>query len=308
MSGSISFAVQASLEDDPATFAKLARGAESMGFSAIVVADHPGVSASPFESLTLAATATTSIGLGTYVLNTGVRDPLQIACDAITVDVVSGGRLTLGLGAGHTPAEWQMSGRLIPSPKARVARLGEMVFVLRRLLAGERVSFKGQEITLVDAEISSPKPFRTRIPFLIGGNGRELLRMAASEADIVSITGFGKTLTDGHHHEAQWSGESIDDKFGLVAASSAGRQVILDALVQHVEITEHRLNAAERIARRLTGATAKEILECPFVLIGSNDEIVEEIMNHRDRWGITSYVVRADAVEAIAPIVARLRG
>ena len=113
----ITFALQAGLRD-AVTWATLARKAEKARFEAFLVADHPGVTASPFVALATAAAATSKITLGTYVVNAGVRDPLQIATDVATLDVVSGGRAQLGIGAGHTPAEWTMTGAPYPSPRA----------------------------------------------------------------------------------------------------------------------------------------------------------------------------------------------
>ena len=93
----------------------LARKAEAAGFDTLYVADHLGVTASPFAALAAAAGATSTLKLGTYVLNAGIRDPLSLASEAATVDVISNGRFVLGLGAGHTPAEWAMTGRDYPT-------------------------------------------------------------------------------------------------------------------------------------------------------------------------------------------------
>ncbi len=117
MAAAITFAVQLELGPDPRAFVALARKAEDIGCRAVYVADHPGATADPFASLAALAGATT-LRLGTYVLNAGVRDPLTIASAAATLDVLSGGRVVLGLGAGHTPAEWAMLGREPPSAAA----------------------------------------------------------------------------------------------------------------------------------------------------------------------------------------------
>ena len=110
----IRFGLQATLDSDPRAWLDLARRAEGSGFDALYVADHLGATASPFTALAAAAGATSTLKLGTYVLNTGIRDPLSIASEAATLDVISHGRFMLGLGAGHTPAEWSMTGREYP--------------------------------------------------------------------------------------------------------------------------------------------------------------------------------------------------
>src|ERR1700730_1077832 len=102
----IRFGLQAGLAADPRALRELAKKAEDSGFDALYVADHLGATASPFAALAAAAEATSTLKLGTYVLNVGIRDPLTLASDAATVDVISNGRFILGLGAGHTPVEW----------------------------------------------------------------------------------------------------------------------------------------------------------------------------------------------------------
>src|SRR5438874_2042424 len=135
---------------DSAGWLDLARKVEGCGFDALYVADHPGVTASPFASLVAAALVSSTLKLGPYVCNSGVRDPVQLAGEAATVDVLSNGRFVLGLGAGHTPVEWTMEGRDYPSGGARVTRLGEMVEVITRLLCGEVVTFHGEYVHTVE--------------------------------------------------------------------------------------------------------------------------------------------------------------
>ena len=143
---------------------------------------------------------------------------------------------------------------------------------------------------------------------LIGGNGARLLRLAGRCADIVSLTGTGRTLADGHHHEVDWTDAAIGAAVAIVqdAASQRTRPVI-DALVQHAALTDDRDAVAERVARVVPGAGAAEVLGAPFVLIGNVDQLADEIAMHHDRWGFTSYVVRADAIDAAAALIERLR-
>ena len=158
----------------------LAQKAEDSGFDALYVADHLGVTASPFAALAAAAGVTSTLKLGTYVLNVGIRYPLAIASDAATIDVLSNGRFILGLGAGHTPAEWAMTGRDYPSAAARVGRLVETVDVVTKLLAGEVVTHHGRYVHVDDAFLLTPRPVQDPIPLLIGGNGAQVLRLGGA--------------------------------------------------------------------------------------------------------------------------------
>jgi len=304
----IRFGLQAGLDTDPRAWLDLAKKAEDAGFDTLYVADHLGVTASPFAALAAAAGVTSTLKLGTYVLNVGVRDPLSLASDAATIDVISNGRFALGLGAGHTPAEWAMTGRAYPSAGERVGRLVETVDVVTRLLAGEVVTHHGRHVHVDDAFLLTPRPVQDVIPLLIGGNGAQVLRLGARCADIVSLSGLGRTLEDGHRHEAQWSEAAITERVGLVReASPAPTRPILDALVQYVRITDHRDTAAERLAEFVPGPAPAEILGAPYALLGTLDQLADEIAQHHEQWGFTSYVVRAGVIDDTAALIDHLR-
>jgi probable F420-dependent oxidoreductase len=281
-------------------FRTLARRAENAGFASLLAADHPGTGESPFVVLGAAAACTTAIGLGTYVVNTGVRDPLHIAGDAATLAAMSGGRFTLGLGAGHTPAEWTMSGRSYPSAGARVERCVESVAVIRRLLDGQTVTHSGRHLRCEEAYLASP----IRVPMLVGGNGLRLVSATAALADAVSITGLSQTLVDGHRHTVDWSAAAIDAR--VEAVLSANREAELDALVQVVVETDDRAAAAEAVATQIEGVTPAQLLDAPFALIGTVPELVEQLHAHRERWGFTSFVVREPTFDVVARVIAAL--
>jgi probable F420-dependent oxidoreductase len=306
--GAIRFGVQAGLGTSAAEWLDLAAKVEDLGFDTLYVADHVGVAASPFTALAAAAVVTTTLRLGTYVLNCGIADPCALASEVATLDHLSDGRVVLGLGAGHTPAEWTMSGRAYPSAGERVARLVEMVDVVGALLRGEVVTHHGAHLHLDEAYLAEPRPVQGKVPVLIGGNGRALLGLAGRRADIVGFTGLGRTLADGHRHDVDWRPDAIDERVEIVRRAAAGRDepVVFDALVQHVAVTEDRDDAAEECARRIAGASAADVVAAPFTLIGTIDQLVEEVVAHRARWGITSYVVRAGAIDLVAPLIERL--
>jgi probable F420-dependent oxidoreductase len=303
----IRFGLQAGFLSDGREWLDLATKTEATGFDALYVADHPGVTASPFVALAAAAGVTSTLRLGTYVVNCGIRDPLTLASDAATLDTLSHGRVILGLGAGHTPAEWTMAGAEYPPPAARVARLAEVIDAVTALLRGEVVTRHGRHIHLDEAFLLAPRPAQARMPLLVGGNGRALLRLAARYAGIVSVTGLTTTLADGHRHAVDWRPQALDERVALIhAAAPDPHTLVIDALVQHVEITNDRAGAAARVAGTVPGLTPADVLDSPYTLIGSYEEIVGELHAHEARWGITSYVVRADAFDAVAPLLARL--
>lgn len=309
---SIRFGLQAGLDAEPRAWLELARKAQDAGFETLYVADHPGVTASPFAALAAAAGVTSTLKLGTYVLNTGIRDPLSIASDAATVDVISNGRVVLGMGAGHTPAEWAMTGCDYPSAGARVGRLAETAEVVKQLLAGEVVTHHGPHVQVDDAYLLTPRPVQAAIPLLIGGNGERVARLGGRIADIVSLTGTGRTLADGHRHEVDWSDAGISARVEMVRATAPpsadqSERPVLDALVQHLAITDDRAAAAEQVATVVPGASAADVLSSPYVLLGTLDELANEIAQHYERWGFTSYVVRLPVFDAAVALMDHLR-
>ncbi|MFG2106937.1 LLM class flavin-dependent oxidoreductase [Micromonospora chersina] len=287
----------------------LARRVEAAGFDALLAADHPGHGASPFVALAAAAAVTSTLGLGSYVSNAGVREPILLATDVATLDVVSGGRARLGLGAGHTPAEWRAVGRERPDVAARVRRCVAVAEAVRDLLAGKEVTVDTAELAVRGARLTELRPVRDRVPLTMGTANSALLRWAGAHADVVGLTGFGRTLADGHAHDVRWRADQIEAQLAHVAAGAAGRGAppALEALVQQVTVTDDAEAAAASIAAD-TGLSVADLLATPFVLIGTADEIVTAVAEHRRRWGITRFVVRADAVEPLTPLLPRLAG
>lgn len=288
----------------------LARRCESTGVRALLVPDHPGLAPSPFVALAAAASTTSTLRLSSYVSNAGVRHPLLLAADVATLDVVSDGRAELGIGAGHTPAEFEMTGRTRPRPRQRIRELIVVAGSVRRLLDGHSV--EGEQVgALTDLRLEEPRPKQHRVPILVGGGNRELLEWAGANADAVGLSGLGATLPDGHSHTTRWSTEQVDAQLARVhaAASAAGRLIApeCEALVQFVRETNDRERVVEEVAKRVE-APADDVRQAPYALIGSVGLITEQLLAAREKWGIRRWAVRADALDSAERIVARLRG
>ena len=237
------------------------------------------------------------------MVNGGVREPMLLAADVATLDLLSGGRAVLGLGAGHTPAEWAAVGRVRPDVAGRVDRCIAVAEATTRLLAGEKVTVDRAGVVLRGALLAKPRPVRDRVPLLIGTANSRLLRWAGEHADIVGLTGFGRTLPDGHAHEARWRLDQIDAQVALVRAGGAAA---LEALVQVVAVTDDAEAVLAGHAAEL-GMGVEELGEVPFQLVGTPDEIVAAVRRNRERWGITRYAVRSNALESLGPLLPRLK-
>lgn len=302
--------VHVSLQASPEggwSWTELARRCEDAGLRALLVSDHPGNGPSPFVALAAAASVTTTLRLGGYVLNAGVRDPLFIAADAATLDVVSEGRAEVGIGAGHTPAEWEMTGRARPPAPERVQHLMTVAAAVRALLDGQSVPADTLG-TLRDVTLDEPRPIQQRVPLLIGGNNPDLLAWAGQHADAVGLSGLGRTLPDGHRHTVSWSTTRTDQTVTAVRSGAArgGRDVPpREALVQMVAVTNDRASAVAAFAEDFQ-LSAEDALAAPYLWIGTTQQIVEQLHAARERWGITRWVVRADALEAARDVITHL--
>lgn len=292
-----------------------AREAEAAGFDVVTVADHIGPGLSPMLALSAIAAQTSKIRLGTFVINAEFRNPVQLAWEAATLDHLSSGRFELGVGAGHTPAEFSALGIDKVAGRVRKARLRESVDVMRQLFDGETVTHRSEFFDIDQASLDVP--VQDRLPILIGGNGDALLSHAGASADIVGLQGLGRTLEDGHRHTVNWSAEHLDQQVATVAAgaeaSGRGNAPELNALVQVLEVSDGSEAGAKQLEEaqaglleRVEGLSAEQLDYIPYALIGTVAEITEKIEACRERWGISYFVVRDR--EAFTPVIARLRG
>ena len=302
------FGVTAPTPDAGTDWIARARRVEELGYSILVVPDHFRDHLAPVPALTEAALATTRLRVGSLVFSNDFRHPAVTARDAATIDVLSGGRFELGLGAGWLRAEYDQTGIPFDAPGTRVERLEEAVTIIKGLLAGERVTFAGRHYTITDLE-GRPAPVqRPHPPLAIGGGGRRTLSLAAREASIVGLV--PRARRDGGGLDlADLSDAATREKLAWIRAAAGERfdSLELNALIQAVAVGEARMEAADRLAARFK--VAREIvLETPYVLLGTVEEICETVRQRREHYGISYLTVFERDMEAFAPVVARLAG
>lgn len=302
--GRLRFGYQLS-EDDASSPVAVARRAEELGFDVVLVSDHVGPGLSPVVALSAMAQVTERIRLGTLVLNNDMRNPVQLAWEAATLDRLSQGRFELGVGAGHTPQEYAATGIRFEDPRVRKARLMESIEVIRRLVDGEAVTYHGEHVHVDEAQIDASH--QQHLPILVGGNGAALLGHAGAHADIVGLQGLGRTRPDGHRHAAKWDPAWLTAQIDQVRNGAGDRFVDLElnALVQVTQITEERTAALRQVCERVEGLTVEHADLIPYLLIGTVDEIVEKISACHARWGVSYFVV--GELETFAPVIAAFR-
>ena len=285
-----------------------ARRIEALGYSTLFMPDHLADTLSPFSALAIAAQAAPTLRVGPFVLNNDLRHPVVVAHEVATLDLLTGGRVELGLGAGYADAEYLQAGLRFERGRVRVARLAESVSIIKRLLSGETVTFTGDHYTVAGHRIQTPPVQRPRPPILIGGNGRELLTLAAKEADIVGFT--GATFPPGGR-PVQLNGfaeKDFAERIGWVRSAAAQLSPELNLLVQHVVVEETPRKAAEVLASQFARLTPDVALESPFLLLGPLEHLVETLEARRERWGVNYVVIFERALADFAPVVARLAG
>jgi probable F420-dependent oxidoreductase len=276
--------------DGPRWLSTCAR-AEELGFDVVLCPDQIEMS-SPFPALVAAASVTSRVRLGTYVVNTAFHAPPLLARDVAMTDQLTGGRLELGLGAGYIRDDFTAAGLRYPTGPERLQHLVTTVEELRGLLA--------------DPEFL-PAPVQRPVPLLLGGYGDRTLRLAARYADIVGLTGLGTDPDGGIWLEpAGTLAERV--AFTRDAAGDRADGLVFNLLVHKVAVTADEAETdavhagfAPQMSRAEFGALAT-VLCCPV------EEMLGKLRDLRERVGIGYVTVPADDMEQFAPVMARLRG
>jgi probable F420-dependent oxidoreductase len=256
-----------------------------------------------------AADATTDLKVGALVFDNDYKHPVVLAKEMATIDVLSGGRVEFGLGAGWMTTDYEQSG--IPKERdgVRIAKMVEALEVFRGLWAPGSFSFTGEHYT-IDGLDGLPKPVQQpHPPILIGGGGPKMLRIAAQNADIV---GINPRLTAGEitaEVGQDASAAMLDEKVTWVREAAGDRfdDLELNVLTFFATVTDDARSLAENLASAMN-TTADEVLAAPYAWFGTIDEICDKLRAARDRWGISYFVLQKDGMEAMAPVVAKLAG
>jgi probable F420-dependent oxidoreductase len=284
-----------------------ARRAEELGYSTFLCCDHFDYALAPLPALLCAAAATERIRLGTLVLANDFRHPAVLAKDAATLDLLSEGRLELGIGAGWKEGEYREAGIPFDAPAVRVRRLVESVAIIKQLWRGKPVHYKG-EFYQLDGLVNKPRPYQhPHPPLLIGGARPQLLALAAREANIVALA--TRINADGSPDFVDSLGPRVAAKVAYVREQAGERADTLEFQISvgGVIVTPDRMATAEQLAPTV-GLNATQLLDCAQALVGTEDEIVADLIERRERLGISYISVDERFMDALAPMVARLAG
>lgn len=303
------FGVQARGAGSREEWLELCSAAESLGYSTLSMPDHFGDQFSPVPAMTAAAVCTSRLRIGALVFDNDYRHPAMLAKDAATLDVLSGGRLELGLGAGWLATDYEQSGIRHDRPGVRIDRMVEALRVIKGLFGDGPCTVEGEHYTVTAME-GHPKPVqRPHPPILIGGGGRRMLTVAAQEADIVGINVNSRSGRVGAHMAPDVTAESTARKVGWVREAAGAR---FDALELHLSVFALQLtNDREAVASGFSAAMqvpVEDILHMPIVLLGTEQQLVDQLQRQRDAYGFSYLTVPAQQMREFAPIVERLAG
>ncbi len=290
-------------------WAAKARQLEDLGYDALYMPDHLDASFAPLPALMAAAQATTRLRIGTLVLGNDYRHPVVLAKEAATLDLLSEGRLEIGLGAGWLRTDYDAAGIPCDPPGVRVERMAEAVKVLKGVLAGEPFSFSGRHYR-VSEHRGTPQPVqRPHPPLLIGGGGRRVLTIAAREADIVNLNFNLRAGEISAGMAASGTAEATATKLEWLRQAAGDRfaDLELSVTVHVVSVTDDRHGLVAAAAGAF-GLSPEDALEVPHVLVGTVGQIVEDLQRRREQFGFSHIVVGRGAEEAMAPVVAELAG
>jgi len=283
-----------------------ARRAEELGYNILLMPDHLGSQLSPIVALMAAAAATTRLRVGSYVLANDYRHPLMLAREAATLDLLSGGRFELGLGAGWSVADYRMLGLPYDPTPRRIDRLTEAAPLVKRLLAGETIDHKGPHYRLGGAHTGLAPVQRPRTPLLIGGGGLRMLRLAAREADIVAIQ--QQFDPRGRPKPGEATEAATERKVAIVREAAGPR---FEELELNLIVFDAALVGVMRApSPRTLRAATKSLVRAgkPYFLYGTLGQLRERLLRRRDRLGISYYTIPGHAMEAMEPLVAALAG
>ncbi|HEV3280757.1 MAG TPA: TIGR03621 family F420-dependent LLM class oxidoreductase [Acidimicrobiales bacterium] len=293
-----------------AAWAEQARRAEELGYSALLMPDHFGDQLAPVPALAAVACATTQLRIGALVFGNDYRHPCVLAKEAATLDLLSEGRFELSLGAGWMRTDYEETGIPYDESKVRVERFEEAVQVLQGLLRTDGpFSFSGShyqvsEHSLLPRPVQKPGP-----PLIIGGGGKRVLSFAGRHADIVSINVNLAAGTGGAETAPNATPERTREKIAWVreAAGSRFDELELNALIGFVMVSDDATGVAEAMAPHF-GITPDEALHVPLALLGTLEQMTEELQWRREEYGISYWSIESDSWEALGPVVSALAG
>ena len=271
----------------------------------LLATDHLGAQAA-LPTLQAAAEAT-GLRIGTFVLNNDLRHPTVLAQELTTLDVMTDGRLEIGLGAGWNRDEYEAAGLAFDDPPQRVDRMVASVRMLQQALRDGRIDRQGDATYPAVHQRGLPTSVqRPHPPFMVGGGGPRVLQFAAREAQIVAID--PRALPGGGSDPTDVTEAAVERKIGWIREAAGDRWPELEINIGLFDVDPELRTRSGPPPPRSRGISEEELPRSPHYLVGDEDEMIERLLARRERWGISYYAMRTAHLAAIPGVVARLAG
>jgi probable F420-dependent oxidoreductase len=316
MSKPFRFAVSSSSAASGAAWRDLARGAEDLGYSTLHVSDHYVDAASNggqmlacLPAMASAAAVTTTLKVGARVLCIDYHHPVVLAKSLATIDLLSDGRLEIGLGAGWVASEYEAMGLSMSDAPTRIARLADTVAFVKQFFTGEALDVSGPHVTAKNFK-GQPQPVQQPSPpLIIGGGARKVLTYAGQVADIVSFNFDNRQGFVGPAGVQSSGAAAMDQKIAWMREGAGARadQIELEVGAYFTTVTDTPGPVAEKMGG-MFGLSAEDMADHPNALIGTVDDICEKLLARRERYGFSYVSVSDRNMAAFAPVVAKLAG
>ena len=304
------FGVQTGPFDDPAGLRGFAAKIEDLGYAELFSSDHINGGGlnniDPFLPLLVAAEATSTLRFGPLVLNNEFHNPVLLARTAASFDLLTDGRLLLGMGTGYARSEHEAAGIPLRSPGPRVTRFAESLDAIRSLLDTGSATARGDHVT-VDIDDLGVRPAQDHVPILVGGHGPRVVAIAGRKADIFQFTGLTHEPGSGNPTAGGFTRDAVTKRHDWLKSAAGQRfaELELSALVQSTHLGSGAGDRRSELAARLD-ADESVVDETPFLLVGSTEQVIDKLHGLRDTFGIHHFVIRDP--DGFAPVVAALAG
>jgi probable F420-dependent oxidoreductase len=301
------FAVTSSSASTGDEWRAQAQRIEELGYDSLLVTDHLTPQLAPMPAMAAALQATTRLRVGSYVFSNDYRNPVLLAKEVATLDLLSGGRVEFGIGAGWNVRDYEMLGIPYDPPATRVPRMMEAVRLIDRLFTEDTVDWSGRYYNVRGARVLPKTVQRPRPPLMIGAGGPRMLRFAARHADIVVLN--PQFDADGQPMVAELTAGAAQRKIDVLRAEAGTRfeQLEISIYIADAGVTNEPRSLFDGIATRLKGAAA-QLVDSPFFLYGSVADLKRQLLERRERFGMSYVGIPAGSLESFAPLVRELRG
>ena len=303
------FGIQASKAGSKKEWVELAKATEDLGFSSFTMPDHFTDQLAPVPALMSVADATSKLRIGALVWDNDYKHPVVLAKELATLDLLSDGRLEIGIGAGWMATDYEQSGIVYDRPGVRIDRFLEGLEIIKQAMTGEKFTFTGAHYKITDY-VSAPLPVqRPCPPILIGGGGPRVLKLAAQLADIVGINPSLKDGTVNAETISHMSAEAVSEKIEIVQNAAGSRMQNIELNIRTF-LVNIRDNADEAIngTANMFKIEPQMVADSPFSLMGPPAKIAEDLLARRERWGLSYIIVGGEDVNSFAPVIKILAG